>query len=78
MSVEVVLMFMEMLVSNGLQPSTVRNYITAVACYSKWMHLPTEVFYHEKVNLMLKAIERSVHRPPLLRPFFKLKILSTL
>ena len=65
-----VLMFIEYLIENGLQPASVRNYITAVAMYCKWLNLQVEAFYDTRVNLMFKALARSIYKPPTFKAVF--------
>ena len=68
--VPTVLMFMEYLSQNGLSPSSIRSYMAGIIVYFKWFNLRHEVFYHFKVTLMYRALQRSIHRAPKFKGVF--------
>ena len=70
-NVHIVLMFMEFLANNHLSVDSIRNYISAVTRYFKWFELQYEIFNHEKVNIMFRALQRSVSRPPSFKGIFQ-------
>ena len=72
-NVHLVLMFMEFLARNNMSVSSIRNYISAVLRYFKWFYLQYDVFTHDRVSMMFKALERSIHRPPKFKAIFHIQ-----
>ena len=70
-NVHIILMFMEFLANNHLSVDSIRNYISAVTRYFKWFDLQYEIFSHEKISIMFKALHRSVSRPPKFKGIFQ-------
>ena len=58
------LMFIEFLAYNGLKHVSILNYISAIKSQLKWLEIPSTVFNHTKVKLMLKAVAVSIRNPP--------------
>ena len=69
--IDIVLMFMEYLAQNNLLVSTIRNYISAVTTYLKWFELDYQVLAHVKVEMMFRALERSVPKVPSFKAIFQ-------
>ena len=57
------LMFIEFLAYNGLKHVSILNYISAIKSQLKWLEIPSTVFDHIKVKLMLKAVAVSIRNP---------------
>ena len=72
------LTFIEFLVFNGLKPASINNYISAIKSMFKWFNIPIPIFEHPKIKHMLKAVEVSVHRPPIQKGIFDLNTLEKL
>ena len=69
------LMFVEFLAYNGLKHVSILNYILAIKSQFKWLEIPSTVFDHTKVKLMLKVVAVSIRNPPKLKQIFDISIL---
>ena len=72
-NVQFVLMFMEFLAMNHISVDSIRNYVSAVTRYFKWFDLNYEIFSHDRVSIMFRALQRSVNRPPKFKGIFQPK-----
>ena len=70
-SVNMVLMFVKFLHENGLKIATIRNYISAIVTYAKWLGLDTQSFLHFKIPLMFKALQKMVVDIPKFKGIFQ-------
>ena len=62
--VPTVLMFMQFLSENHMKPSSIRNYISGITTFAKWLGLQTSVFSHHKVTSIYSALDRTICVPP--------------
>ena len=69
------LMFIEFLAYNGLKHVSILNYISAIKSQLKWLEIPSTVFDHTKVKLMLKAVAVSIRNPPKFKGIFDISTL---
>ena len=73
-----VIAFLEFLCFNDLRFSSIQNYIVAIKSQMKWFKLPTQVFEHSRVKLMLKAVKQTYKKTLFSKECLMFKLLSIL
>ena len=78
MSSQILLSFVEFLAFNGLKPTSIMNYVTAVKAQYKWFNIEVHIFDHPKFKLFMKAVNTSIRSLPLYKGVFDIETLQNI
>ena len=74
----IIMAFIEFLAHNNLAFPSIANFITAIRSQSKWLNIPMHNLDHPGVQLMMKAIKKSLSKPPKIKLVFDIPTLHSI